>query len=374
MRIVSWVILIAWIGTFFRTILNLLLVPRLPRDAPSYGPIVSVIVPARNEEMSIEATVRGFLSQTYGPIEVIVVNDRSTDATGSILERFSDSRLRVISGDEPPQGWLGKPWALHQGSRAASGDIFLFADADILYSPWAVASAVARLRASEAAMISLFPRFIMDTFGERLILPLLVMALWSFLPSWLANRTKMPILGIGGGTGNLVWREVYEGAGGHEALRAAVIDDVGLARLIRRAGGRTEIVRADDGISVRMYRGGRETIAGFTKNVFAAFGRSYILALLFSGLGVLFHVLPYGRALSGDLISIVTVAVITATRVILFAALGYPLVHALFAHPFTVLVWTWISLRSMWFTGIRKRLAWRGRTYDAAATRFGADR
>ena len=148
MRIVSWVILIAWIGTFFRTILNLLLVPRLPRDAPSYGPLVSVIVPARNEEMSIEATVRGFLSQTYGPIEVIVVNDRSTDATGSILERFSDSRLRVISGDEPPQGWLGKPWALHQGSRAASGDIFLFADADILYSPWAVASAVARLRAS----------------------------------------------------------------------------------------------------------------------------------------------------------------------------------------------------------------------------------
>lgn len=374
MRIVSWIVLIAWIGTFLRTILNLLLIPRLRRDAPVAGPAVSVIIPARNEELSIEATVRGFLGQTYSPMELIVVNDRSTDATGSILQRLSDPRLRVMTGEEPPPGWLGKPWALHQGSLAASGEILLFVDADILYSPWAVAGAVGRIQESGAAMLALWPRLVMSTFWERLILPFLTITLWSFIPSWLANRTRIPILGVGGGIGNAVWRAAYVAAGGHEALRSAVVDDVGLARLIRRAGGRTEIVQADDSVSVRMYRGGRETIEGFTKNVFSAFGRSYVFALLFAVFGMIFHVLPYGLALTGDPVNVATVALITATRVLLFAVLGYPLLHALFAHPFTVLVWTWINLRSMWFTGIRKKLTWRGRTYDADTTRFGADR
>ena len=372
MDVVSWIVLAAWAGTFLTTVLNLLLLPRLRRGAPDDGPRVSVIIPARDEERAIAATARAFLAQTYRNLEIIIVNDRSTDRTGEILGTFDS--IRVVNGVEPPPGWLGKPWALHQGAAVASGDIFLFADADILYEPWAISAAAHRLTRSGAAMLSLFPRFIMETFGERLILPMLGITALSFAPTWLANRTRSVLLAIGGGTGNMVRRDDYFAAGGHVALKAAVVDDVALARLLRRAGRRTEVAFADDCVSVRMYHGFRETMQGFTKNIFAVYGRSYVLVALFSILSVVFHVLPYALAITGDPVNLATVVVLTVTRLLLFGVLGYSLLHALFAHPFTVLIWTWMTLRSAWITGVKGRLTWRGRTYDAASTRFGADR
>ena len=381
MHVVSWIVLVAWAGTLLTTVLNLILLPRLRRGAPDHGPRVSVIIPARDEERAITQSVRAFLAQAYRNLEIIVVNDRSTDRTAAILHTFETPAaegqrpsLRVVNGVEPPPGWLGKPWAMHQGSAVASGDIFLFADADIVYEPWAISAAVDRLTKSNAAMIALFPRFLMETFGERLILPMLAITALSFAPTWLANRTRAVLFALGGGTGNMVRRDAYFAAGGHDALKASVVDDVALARLVRRAGQRTELAIADDCVSVRMYHGMRETLDGFTKNIFAVYGRSYLLVAIFSILSVVFHVLPYALAIAGDRVNLATVAVLTLTRLLLFGFLGYSLLHALLAHPFTVLSWTWMTLRSAWTTGVKRQLTWRGRTYDAAATRFGADR
>ena len=376
MRVVSWIVLIAWIMTLFRTVINLLVIKRLPAGAPDDGPRVSVIIPARDEERTIERTLRALFAQTYRNLEVIVVDDRSTDETSAILGRLaaSDSRLRVIRGDEPPPGWLGKPWALHQGSRAATGAILLFIDADIIYAPRTISAAIAAFRAAGVPMIALMPKVEMVGFWENVAMPQLGFFLFSVMPLWLSNRSRTPLLAIGGGTGNMIGRADYDAIGGHEALRTAVVDDVGLAHHVRRSGHRTLTYLADDLISVRIYHGGREIIHGFTKNSFVILQRSYLITIGAVILSVVLHVCPYIAACTGDWRAIATVVIITITRLLLFRALRYPLWYAVWAHPLMVLFWTIILVRSAWVTGVRKQLHWRGRVYDAEQTRFGAER
>ena len=371
MTVLLSVVLAFWVVALATTLLNLLVIPKLQPRSPRRFPRVSVIVPARDEERSIERTVRALLAQTYPDLELIVVNDRSADATGAILARFAG--ITVLDNEEPPPGWLGKPWALHQGSLRATGELLLFVDADVIYQPGLVAEAVAYFETRDIALLSVFPALELRGFWEHVVMPHLAMFAFSFLPLWLGNRTRIVRLAIGGGTGNLVRRDLYLAAGGHEALRDAVIDDVGLARLMRREGHRTEVIRAEQSVSVRMYHGLREIVDGFTKNAFAAFGYSYLVTLPGFVLAAIVHLLPYGMAVMGNRVALLTVGVIALTRVILYRAIGYRLDNALFAHPLMIAVWLAILLRSIWRTGIRRRVHWRGRTYDAAGTRFGAD-
>jgi glycosyltransferase involved in cell wall biosynthesis len=375
LHLLALILLIAWVMALIRTIVNLTLIPRLRAGArPLNEPLVSVIIPARDEAHIIERTVRAFLAQTYANLEVIVVNDRSADGTGAIVRSIHDDRLTVLDGVEPPAGWLGKPWALHQGSLAARGELLLFVDADLIYAPPAVAAAVGYLEARSVALLSLFPYLEMRGFGEHASMPMMPMAFHTFLPTWISNRTRFARLAVGGGTGNLVVRQIYEASGGHAQLSDAVVDDIALARLIRRNGGRTEIVRAEDLVSLRMYRGLSEVVDGFTKNTFSALGRNYVAGFLVVAGCVVFHIVPYALALTGDRISIATIIIISLTRLILFRALRYRLDAAVFLHPVMAAIWTWIFVRSIWLTGIRRKLLWRGRTYDARATRFGAER
>ena len=374
MHVVSIVVLFLWVLAFVRTILNLLLLPRLSADAqPASEPFVSVVVPARNESHIIEDTVRAFLAQDYPHLELIVVNDRSTDGTAEILGRIADAHLTVIDGEEPPPGWLGKPWALEQGSRRARGELILFADADIIYAPAAVRAAVAELLRSDSALVALFPYFEMHTFGEHIGMPMLPFV-FAMVPLWLANRWQRPGLAIGGGAGNFVRRESLEAIGYFTNLRDAVVDDIGLAQLVRQHGGRTHGVRAEHLVHVRMYHGTRAIVEGFTKNLFPAIGRSYVIATPLFALLIACHLLPYGLAVSGDRYAIATVILISATRALLFGAMGYSILNAIFLHPLMIGMWAYIFLRSVWITGVRKQVRWRGRVYDATQTRFGADR
>jgi glycosyltransferase involved in cell wall biosynthesis len=372
MALLLKVILLMWVLSFLRTLVNLASIRPLGAARPLRFPRVSVIVPARDEERTIERTVRALLAQDYPELEVIVVNDRSVDATEAILDALADPRLIVVHGEEPSPGWLGKPWALHQGSRRATGELLLFVDADVIYQPATVSAAVAELERRQAALLFLFPHLEMRGFWEHVVMPNLVVFGFSFLPLWLSNRWGHPLLAIGGGPGNLVRRDAYDAAGGHEALRDAVVDDIAIVRLVRRHGGRTAVVRADRDVAVRMYHGLREIVEGFTKNNFAAFGYRYLVAVPALLLAVVFHILPYAFALSGDRIALATIALISVTRAVLFRAFRYRLDNAIFGHPLMIAAWCWILLRSIWVTGVRRRLSWRGRTYDAGRTKFGA--
>jgi chlorobactene glucosyltransferase len=369
MKVLSAVMLVLWVMAFFRTLLNLALVPRLRAGAPADGPLVSVLIPARNEALSIERTVLAFLAQRYSAMEIIVVDDRSTDGTSEILDRLAaaHSSLIVIRGTETPAGWLGKTWALHQAFLQARGELLLFVDADLVYGPDAVAAAVAQLQASRAGLLTVLPRLELHGFWENVLLPVLPLSFYTFFPTWFSNRTRGRFLALGAGTGNLVWRAAYEAAGGHAAMKASVVDDVGLARLVRSAGLTTRAANGESLIALRMYRGGREIVDGFTKNFFSIFGRSYTLAVSITVASLVLHLGPYVLGAMGDPIAMATVGVITLTRIWLFRALGYPMGYAILAHPLMALAfYGWIGPRSIWFTGVRGRLEWRGRSYDAA--------
>ena len=374
MHVLAAIVLAIWIAALIQTLANLRTVPRLRAGrAPKNRPLVSIVIPARNEARIIERSVRAFLAQDYDDFEVIVVNDRSTDATGEILHSFTDPRLTVIDGSETPAGWLGKPWALEQATARARGELLLIVDADLIYAPAALRAAVAELEFEEAGMITLLPRFEMGSFGEQVGMPMLAFVALCMLPLWRANRSRSSRLALGGGSGILIRRTVFETIDGFRALKSAVVDDVGLARHVREHGETTHAVLADDLVAVRMYYSGGELVEGFTKNIFMVLGRNYFFGAVALLLLVMLHLMPYALAFTGDALGIAIVAVITLTRVILFRSLRYSLLNAIFLHPLMVSFWAYIFLRSMWITGVRNELRWRGRVYDAAATRFGAE-
>ncbi|HEX7419369.1 MAG TPA: glycosyltransferase [Thermoanaerobaculia bacterium] len=375
MHALLYAALLLWAFGLINIILNLLFLGKLRGATLDRYPLVSIIVPARNEERAIERTVRAMLAQDYPELEVIVVNDRSSDSTGAILDRVAseDSRLVAVHGEEPPPDWLGKPWALHQGSLRARGELLLFVDADVHYAPAAVSTAVQHNEATHQDLTFLFPNFEMHGLWENALMPAVPMTPFT-VPIWLGERLPYTYLAIGGGTGNLIRRAAYDKAGGHAALRDAVIDDVGLAHHVRRSGSHTGIARTEHLVSVRMYHGFREVVNGFTKNVFTIVGRSYLGAAFFLSIFIVGSLLPFAMALTGNRVAIATVALIILSRLIFFAGVGYPLWSAVLLHPLTAVGWMWITIRSTWVVGIRGQLPWRGRTYDPNRTRFGADR
>jgi chlorobactene glucosyltransferase len=364
-------------------LVNLALIPRLPRaSAPSPGAArLSVVIPARNEERDIEAAVRSHLAQDYPDLEVVVVDDRSSDATGAILARLAreDPRLRIVGGSDPPPGWLGKPHALAQGSAAATGGLLLFADADVRYDACALSEMVEFLKAERLDFLFVLPRIEALGFWENVLMPNLLVTFFGG-PAFLIPRAGARWIAAGGGAGNLVRRTAYEGAGGHSALRDSVIDDIRLGYRVKAAGYRIAAARAEDRVSVRMYRGFREVFEGFTKNMAYIFqGPAGVVLLALTVVTLLAAILPavvLGAALGGVAIPAADARLAAACvgltilfRFLLAAALSAPLWPAL-THPIMAAVWSGILARSLYQRFIRRRLTWRGREFEARIARF----
>lgn len=362
---------------------NLAKVPRLVRTsaAPESAHRVSVVIPARNEQRDIEASVRSHLTSEYADCEVVVVDDRSTDDTGAILDRLAREtpRCRVVRGVEPPPGWLGKPHALAEGAAAATGDLLLFADADVLYDPRALPEIVSFFESARLDFLFVLPRIEAVGFWENVLMPNLLVTFFGG-PAFLIPSPDARWIAAGGGAGNLVRRAAYEAAGGHEALRDSVIDDVRLGYLLKGAGYRIAAVRADDRVRVRMYRGLREVFDGFTKNaayifqgavgwvLFALTAATLLLAILPAA--VLPAALAGAAIPEGDLLlAAAALGLVVVFRLILAAALSDPFWPA-FTHPIMAAVWSGILARSLYHRFVRRRLSWRGRDFEARGARF----
>jgi chlorobactene glucosyltransferase len=368
---------------FLMLVLNLATIRRLSRAGSGRArrPRVSIVIPARNEERSIEAAVRSHLAQDYPDFEVIVVDDQSTDRTGVILAGLArqDARLRVLEGSAPPPGWLGKPHALAVGAGAASGELLLFVDADVIYQRDALALAVEFFEDAGADLLCLLPRIEMSGFWESVLMPYLLGA-YFLGPGFLTNCDRVRSIAAGGGAGNLASRDAYERIGGHAAIRDSVVDDVHLALRVKAAGLRTRTVRAEDRVSVRMYRGFREVFDGFTKNiayVFAGpFGLAFVIQNALSVLLTLVPVAVLAAALFGAPVSTPDLFLAAAAYgflALLYAALALTLRHSVWpglGHPIMTAVWTGIISRSFYHRIIRRRLTWRGREFDARVARF----
>lgn len=359
-----------------------------PRDPLSSGaPLVSVLVPARDEEHRVlAAAVRSMLAQDWPALEVIAVNDRSTDATGAILHALAreDARLRVVEGREPPAGWFGKPHALQQALAEARGPWVLATDADVIFDRRAVRTALALALGEACDAVTLLPRVECLSFWERVFMPAFGWFMLVRMPLARINRPdRREALGVGGFF--LVRREALERVGAYAAVRAEVAEDLRMAEILKGGGARLRAEFAPALVRTRMQTGFAEIWEGFTKNLFAGTKFSPASAFLGAGGVLLFSVAPPLVALAcaalaasgaGGALSRLLLAPTLAVWLIqaaTFAALnrrwGVPARYALavpLAHALFVAILLNSSLRILRGSGV----TWKGRKlYERAGPR-----
>ena len=239
---------------------------------PPNAPRVSVVIPARNERRNIERCVHSVLASRYTQLEVIVVDDHSTDGTGDIARVIArdDARLRVVDAPPLPDGWFGKQWACATGAAAANGALLVFTDADTRHAPDLLPRAVNELRARDAELLSVVGHQEMHSFWERVIQPqLFVLLSIRYGGAEEVSTTRRPENAIANGQFILVRRDAYEAMGGHALVRDRVAEDLSLAQEWVRAGRRIALLLAIDQLSTHMYASLAELVAGWRKNIYA---------------------------------------------------------------------------------------------------------
>lgn len=252
--------------------LNIVVEPAPP--PPSPNPLITVIVPARNEEHNIQACLHALLTQTYTNLDVVVVDDRSEDHTADILWRMSqeDNRLKIVKGQPLPTGWSGKSHALWQGAQKRSsqknlGEWLCFIDADTIVDPKCIASVLQAAQKSQADLFTIMTRQQMLTFWEKTILPIVFTALnVGFSPSRVNNPAASDA--IANGQFLFFRRTAYERIGGHRSVRNSIVEDRDLARRIKQAGLKLIFADGQAVATTRMYRNLEEIWEGWTKNIY----------------------------------------------------------------------------------------------------------
>ncbi|MGI4853809.1 MAG: glycosyltransferase family 2 protein [Janthinobacterium lividum] len=231
-------------------------------------PRVAVLIPARNEEEGIEACLNSVLRSTGVELEVIVLDDASTDRTGAIVARIAaqDARVRLLGSAALPDGWNGKQHACWQAAQAAMAPVLCFLDADVRLQPEALARTAAVLQQENAGLVSGFPQEVTGTWMEKLLIPLIHFILLGLLPIRKLHATTTPGFAAGCGQYLLADRAAYFRAGGHAAIRQTMHDGLLLPRLFRQHGFRTRLVDLTDFASCRMYHSAATTWNGLAKN------------------------------------------------------------------------------------------------------------
>jgi glycosyltransferase involved in cell wall biosynthesis len=346
--------------------------------AASGNPLVSIIVPARNEEKDIEQSLTRLLALDYDNYEVIAVNDRSADRTGEIMESIAarpavHDRLRVIHHRELPSGWLGKTHAMWTATNEARGDWLLFTDADVQFKPDALRRALAYAEAERADHVVVFPQMIMKRPGEFMMIAFFqTMFVFGHRPWKVADPKSKDHMGVG--AFNLIRRSAYEAVGTYEALRMEVLDDMKLGKVVKNAGFAQRNVFGEDLISIRWARGARGVVENLTKNFFAvlsfqwwrtliaAFGLAFLNLMPFVGVWLAhgWERLPYAIAL--------------ASMFSIYAGMswrsGVPAYYFLL-HPVSTVLFVYTLLLSMCHALWNDGIIWRGTRYPLEELRKG---
>ena len=371
--------------------------PEWDRDpvVPTGNPRVSIVVPARNEEETIEQALKTLLALDYDNYEVIAVNDRSTDSTGEIMERValaSEKRqlspsphpvarnatrighpLRIIHHTELPSGWLGKTHAMWTATNQASGDWLLFTDADVLFKPDSLRRAVAYAESVPADHVVLFPQMIMKRPGEYMMIAFFqTMFMFGHRPWKVADPKSADHIGVG--AFNLVRRSVYDAVGTYEALRMEVLDDMKLGKVVKKGGFAQRNVFGGDLISIRWAHGAMGVVNNLTKNFFAVLSFQWwrtllsAVALAYLNLGPFLGIwlahgwakVPYAVALGSMLLIYFGMSIRSAVPPYYFLL-----------HPVSTTLFIYTLMRSMILTLWNDGIVWRGTKYPLDELRRG---
>lgn len=372
----------AWMGRSAQWLRGLTLVPDLHdvRYASSESTSkerLTVIVPARNEGNAVEACLRSLLVTVDVRLEILAVDDRSTDATGRIMDEVAAEAapglhtLRVLHVTELPDGWMGKTHAMGLAAAEATGDWLLFTDGDMLFAPDALASAMRFAEMEHADHVVLYPTMIFKSFGERMMLAFLhAMSIWGPRPWKIGDpNAKRDFIGVG--AFNLIRRTTYDAVGGWAAQRLEVLEDLRMGFTVKRAGYRQRAVFGRDLARIRWAEGAMGVVNNMTKNLFAVFRFRLLLACVATGSIFLLCLLPFiGLALGRA--AVVPFALTMLALIALYSRyhrFGLPRLAYVLTFPAGAVLFLFALAQSISRTILEQGVTWRGTFYPLAELR-----
>jgi cellulose synthase/poly-beta-1,6-N-acetylglucosamine synthase-like glycosyltransferase len=378
-QVLDWAIALAWLLQVLIWRHKLRLLPDLTRppfsDPVESLPRLSVIVPAKNEAAGIAATLRSLLAARGISLQIIAVDDRSTDLTGEIMEDVAleagTPLLEILHIQELPAGWLGKTHAMAMAAQRATGDWLLFTDGDIVFDPEALCRAVGYATRIGTDHMVLLPTVRLETPGERMMVAFLqVCSIWAVRLWKVPDRNARDSIGVG--AFNLIRRDVYDAIGGWEALRLAVLEDLALGRRVKNQGFTTRVALGLDLVQVRWAQGAFGVVENLTKNLFALFRFRPELVLGFACGLVVFTLMPLIACLAGPAMCWPTGVLLLALfwgyqragKYHHFSAAQMPL------YPVAGLLLVYALLRSMSLALRQKGIIWRGTFYSLRELRI----
>ena len=352
---------------------NMTLLTAAPtKGEPQEQPLVSVCVPARNEEFNLPVCLDSLLSQTYGNIEILVYDDESDDETPNILRRYQDldPRVKQVTTSQLEDGWNGKQFACGQMAQQAKGAWLLFTDADVRFTPDCVHRTLLFCQQRGCDLVSAFPRQITKSIGEMLLVPLIHFLLLSYLPLFVMRRTRTESTAAGCGQFLCVTREAYDASDGHRAFPDSMHDGIQMPKAVRSSGYMTDLVDGTDLCSCRMYNDLATSWNGFAKNAYEGLG-SVPLLIFITLIHLIAHILPwvmlvvYLAIWQVDQLPFFLAAIAVGCNIVQRTALAWryrqrPL--GIFTHPFGITCMTFIQWHSYYLRrhGTRQ---WRGRIH-----------
>ena len=373
----AWLLALAWLWKALTAARGLPHIPdiTLPEYdvAPENEPSLTVIVPARNEAPDIAGCLQSLLQQDYRNLQIIAVNDRSTDETGRIMEALAaenPAKLRVLHIADLPPGWLGKTHAMAFAARHAASDYLLFTDADIYFRPDALRRSLAQAVVTNADHFVAFPTPTIKTYGEGMLLGFLqVVGLWITRP-WRADdpRARRDFIGIGAFC--LLRTAAYQQLGGFESIRMEILEDLNLARRVKLLGLRQRVATAPGLVRLHWAAGAMGVVRVMTKNLFAVF-RFHISLLLAACAGLaLFYLAPVAFLIlpQTHIAAIVTLAAIVWLYRLTGRLSGISAWYAVL-FPFSAALFIYSLLRSTMITLRQGGVTWRGTFYPLAELR-----
>lgn len=279
---IAYIAMIFLIIQFLVSLINLVFIQTF-NNLNRNNDIVSILIPARNEEKNIENLLKDLISQDYKNIEILVFNDNSTDNTEKILENYSKQfeYVNYLNSDYLPSGWLGKNYACYNLAKIAKGKYFLFLDADVRINGDIINKCLNYIKDKNLALISIFPKQNMITLGEKITVPIMNYILLTLLPLIFVRKLKFISLSAANGQFMFFNADIYKKLNPHYVFKNEKVEDIKISRYYKKMRYKIACLVGKDEVSCRMYKNYQEAILGFTKNISTFFGNSYLLAFLF---------------------------------------------------------------------------------------------